>query len=196
MEVSIDTARAVVFLVASFVFAGLLHTLWLRSALSRRLAIPIDGRRTFRGRRLLGDNKTWRGFMVMVPATGLAFVLVAAALGGSVDEAPAGLWPLAISHYGLLGAWAGLGFMLGELPNSFFKRRCGIAPGAAPERRGLRPFFFVLDRIDSVLGMLVAMSLVVSVPLPVWAWLLVIGPGVHLAFSALLWGAGVKSRIA
>ena len=47
-------------LLLSFVGAGVVHTLWLRSSWSRRFALPLDGGLTFRNRRLFGDNKTVR----------------------------------------------------------------------------------------------------------------------------------------
>jgi hypothetical protein len=41
------------------------HAPVLRFDLLQRLKPPIDGGATFRGRRLFGDNKTWRGALVM-----------------------------------------------------------------------------------------------------------------------------------
>lgn len=70
---SVDPLACTAFLVAAFLPAGLLHAAWLRAAASRRLAVPLDGGLTFRGRRLLGDNKTVRGLAVFVPAAGASF---------------------------------------------------------------------------------------------------------------------------
>jgi len=55
---------------------------------------------------------------------------------------------------------------------------------------------FVVDRVDSILGALIAVSVVVPTPPMMWAYVLLIGPGVHLAFSALLYRLGVKARAA
>ena len=46
--------------------APLLHAPVLRFDLLTAVKRPIDGGRTFGGRRILGDNKTWRGALVMV----------------------------------------------------------------------------------------------------------------------------------
>ena len=46
---------------------GSAQTWWFKSPRSARFALPLDGGRTFRGRRLFGSNKTWKGFVVMVP---------------------------------------------------------------------------------------------------------------------------------
>jgi hypothetical protein len=61
------------FIVAAFIIAGSIHSAWLASPVSRRLQIPVDGGLHIRGRRLFGDNKTVRGFIVMPPAAGFAF---------------------------------------------------------------------------------------------------------------------------
>ena len=45
--------------------APLLHAPVLRWNLLPALARPLDGGRRWRGRRLLGDNKTWRGALCM-----------------------------------------------------------------------------------------------------------------------------------
>jgi CDP-2,3-bis-(O-geranylgeranyl)-sn-glycerol synthase len=182
--------------VAAFVLAGAVHTLWLRSPLSRPLAVPIDGGVTFRGRRLLGENKTLRGFAAIVPATGAAFAGLGWALGAGGTVGPAGLWALGPAELGLLGLAAGFGFMAGELPNSFAKRQLGIAPGAAPRGRLARAVCLAADRLDSIVGMLATVSLIVPTPWLVWAYVLAIGPAIHLGFSALLFAVGVKARAA
>jgi len=84
--------------------------------------------------------------------------------------------------------------MLGELPNSFVKRQLDVAPGMAPPGRAGTVLVFFVDRVDSIIGMLIAISLVVPTPWMTWAYVLLIGPGIHLAFSALLYRIGVKAR--
>jgi hypothetical protein len=119
-----------------------------------------------------------------------------AAISSSNQEALTELWPLSMGGFAALGAWAGLGFMLGELPNSFVKRQLDIAPGRAPRGSLAMVVCFVADRVDSILGMLVALSVVVPTPPLMWLYVLLIGPGIHLAFSALLYRLGVKARAA
>lgn len=186
-----DALACALFLVVTFVIAGIAHSMWLRTAASRRLLIPLDGGLRFRGRRVFGENKTVRGFAVMVPATALAFPLVRNFLPLFAAE---NLWPLSTAGYAALGAWAGLGFMLGELPNSFVKRQLDVAPGMAPRGTLGTVATFVVDRVDSILGMLAFVSIAVPTPWMTWAYALIIGPGIHLAFSALLYRLGVKAR--
>jgi CDP-2,3-bis-(O-geranylgeranyl)-sn-glycerol synthase len=192
MPAVVDPVGAAVFLIAAFALAGACQTIWLSARLSRRLSRPIDGGRTLRGRRLFGDNKTARGFVVMVPATAVSFALLAAAWPAGAH----GLWPLTVAEYALLGGWAGLGFMAGELPNSFLKRQLDVAPGASARGPFLGPFFAVVDRLDSVAGAMLALAM--AVPVPPATWLVVAGggPALHFLFSAAMFYLGGKARLA
>jgi hypothetical protein len=193
MSAALTPLGTALFIVAAMSIAGVAHTVWMRSSLSRRFRMPLDAGCTWRGRRLLGDHKTLRGFMVMVPAAGLAFSVL-----GALSEAlgAGGAWGLRPPGLFGLGAWAGFCFMAGELPNSFYKRRHGIAPGSVPTRGWERRFCLLVDRFDSTLALLVGMSVVVAMHWLTWVWVLVLGPFVHLGFSALLHVNGVKARIA
>ena len=185
-----DPAACAAFLLIAFVFAGAAQTLWLAMRISHTLAFPLDGGASWRGRRVFGANKTARGFVVMVPAAAAAFALLAALS----DPDALGLWPMSIAQYAGLGAVAGLGFMAGELPNSFVKRRLAIAPGAAAVGPVCRAIQFVADRLDSGVGMLAAVSVVVPTPAETWGVVLLLGSVIHWSFSLLLFRLGVKPR--
>jgi len=196
MSQTSDALARALFIVVAFVLAGLVHSAWLGSRWSRRLLIPLDGGARIRGRRVFGENKTVRGFVVMVPAAAVAFwlmYLVAAAIAPSAIES---LWHLSAVGYAVLGAWAGLGFMLGELPNSFVKRQLDVAPGQAPRGSVAAIVSFVVDRLDSIIGMLLAITLAAPTPWFTWVFVIVIGPAIHFAFSVLLYKLGVKERAA
>src|SRR5438034_7806461 len=143
--IQLNPGTCTAFLLAAFTLAGFFQTAWLAMPASQRFAVPLDGGLTFRGRRVFGDNKMVRGFLVMAPATAVSFALLAALLSNS-PAGLAGLWLLSPANYALLGTWAGLGFMAGELPNAVIKPQLGIAPGRGADGRGARPFFFMLDR--------------------------------------------------
>lgn len=189
-----DPLHCGLFLIVAFVLAGLLHSLWLHSRISQALAIPLDGGRTFRGLPILGENKTLRGFVVMIPAAALAFAAVAAVVSLPGGVPPATLWQLTPVGYAALGAWAGFGFMAGELPNSFFKRRLGILPGKAPASGLIAAICFTIDRTDSIVGMLAAVTLAERTPWMTWVWVLALGPSIHWVFSWWLFRLGVKGR--
>jgi hypothetical protein len=190
-DLTLNGAACAWFLLAAFVLAGMAQTAWFAMPLSRRFSRPLDGGALFRGRRVFGEHKTWRGFVVMIPAAAASFAALAAAIG---DPAGAGLWPLTPIGYAGLGACAGFGFMAGELPNSLLKRQLGIAPGAAPHMGVAAAAQFALDRIDSGIGMLLVVSLVAGLPARTWLLVLVVGPSIHWAFSVLMFHLGLKAR--
>jgi CDP-2,3-bis-(O-geranylgeranyl)-sn-glycerol synthase len=97
---------------------------------------PLDGGLTFRGRRLLGDNKTWRGALVMSSGT----LLAAAGLSRF------GWYRARVADPLRSGALVAFAVVAGELPNSFLKRQLDVAPGA---QRNLA--LSVLDQADFVL---------------------------------------------
>jgi hypothetical protein len=140
-------------------FVGLaFHGLCIRFRWLRRLAIPVDGGRTLRGKRLFGDNKTWRGIVAVALGTGLGVVLLDPFrdLGPSPHAAfvPRGATAFALGL--VLGAVA----MFGELPNSALKRQLGV--GAGEQATGpWRALFHVLDQVDVLAGAWVVLALVV-----------------------------------
>ena len=75
-------------------------------------------------------------------------------------------------------------------------RRTPRRPGEAPKQGLARPVFLLADRLDSIIGLLTAVSLAVPTPAVTWGVVLVIGPGIHYAFSHLLFVVGVKARSA
>jgi len=104
------------------------------------------------------------------------------------------LWQLTPVGYAALGAWAGFGFMAGELPNSFVKRRFGILPGQAPASGLAAAICFTIDRTDSIVGMLAALTIAVPTPWTTWVLVLIFGPLIHWLFSWWLFRLGVKGR--
>jgi CDP-diglyceride synthetase len=191
---TIDPLVCALFLIGAFMMAGVAHSVWLAHELSGRFSYPIDGGSHLRGRRLFGDNKRVRGFVVMLPAAGASFWLLAQLLDAVSPALRASLWPLSNGQLALLGTWAGLGFMLGELPNSFVKRQLDIAPGAPASGKLAGIASFVADRVDSIIGMLLAISLATHTPWETWLYVLILGPAIHLCFSVLLYRLGVKAR--
>lgn len=183
-----------VFVVLAMSLAGIAHVLWLSSGATKILAQPLDFGGTFLGKRIFGDNKTFRGLILMPLAAGASFWL----LGTFRDSLPAwlqlGLWTFDPAWYARMGMVCGLAFMLGELPNSFIKRQLGIGPGAQAVGRITGTLFFLIDRLDSIAGVIVALSLLAPFSLRAAFWLIVIGPSFHAFFSACLYMTGVKKR--
>jgi hypothetical protein len=192
MPLDLSSLARAAFLIFGMSIAGIFHSAWLKIERSHRFALPLDGGRTLRGRRILGDNKTLRGILVIVPAAGAAFPVLSLVL--EKVAYPDLLWSLTPAGYAALGVCAAAGFMAGELPNSFLKRQLDILPGLEPAHPFGRVLAFLADRFDSAIGMLCVVSLLVPTPVLIWLYVLIAGPLVHWAFSYLLYRLGVKRR--
>lgn len=182
-------------LIAPVIAGGLIHIAIIRrGALTVLSRVPLDRGGTIRRRRFFGDNKSLRGAVVMPLAT-IACTLLQAALAskfiwardlGFVDfrEVSPLLW----------GALLGVGYVVGELPNSFLKRQLDVPPGAAaPGLRGA--FFWILDQVDSLLGILLFLCVVWVPPLRVVLALVALTLVIHPAIALLMVRLKLKSRI-
>jgi hypothetical protein len=181
-------AARVLYLFAPLLVAAAVSGVVLRLNLFAHLRRPIDGGATFRGRRVFGDNKTWRGVIVAVAAcivTAAAQRLLAGRLPGVelIDYATAN--PL------LLGAAIGGGAMLGELPNSFVKRQIGIAPGA-PASGPWSAVFYVWDQIDLVTTSWPLLAFWLRPTLPLVAASIVLALALHPTVSLIGYLTGAR----
>ena len=114
----------------SSVIAGIINSIFCKLKVFRFLKKPIDNNKKLKdGNRILGDNKTWKGFIGYI-----VFNIIFSCLFGFI-------WKLAniedlnyfyinhantITYNILIGFLLGLFYALFELPNSFIKRRLGI----------------------------------------------------------------------
>ncbi|MEM0449090.1 MAG: CDP-2,3-bis-(O-geranylgeranyl)-sn-glycerol synthase [Methanomassiliicoccales archaeon] len=111
--------------------------------------LPMDMGRTWRGKRILGDGKTWRGFLGGT-LTGILVGLIQLLVGdllGSEDYLGFGLMPEAL----LIILALAIGSLLGDLGGAFVKRRLGLERGAKVTG---------LDQYDFVVGALLLALLV------------------------------------
>ncbi|MES2917827.1 MAG: CDP-archaeol synthase [Pseudomonadota bacterium] len=161
------------------VIGGVLHMVAVSRNWCPRLVRPVH-------RGLFGANKTWRGF-VLVPLFTAGGALLLAPVELLLGERA----PVGAAAWGVAGFLAGLGYMLGELPNSFFKRRLGIAPGATPERG--RQFFVLLDQLDSGIGVALAYALFPGLSLSAFLLFILTFPLTALGTKRLLFLARLKS---
>lgn len=115
---------------------------------------PVDGGRSWRGRRLLGDHKTIRGFLVgTVSAAGTGLIQHYIAPFPTLHFNTPLEYPLTAFWFG-----AAIGFLAltGDSLKSFFKRRLHIRPGHS------WPLF---DQIDFVIPSLLIVALFIPVSL-------------------------------
>lgn len=174
--------------------AAVAHLLWLRSAWAGYFSQPVDGGLRLRGRRLFGDNKQVRGFMMLPLAAAASFAALPALRDSLPNWLAAGLWQMPVTHYAVLGFSCGFAFMLAELPNSFLKRQLDVAPGQAAQHPAIRLACALLDRVDSACGVILACHLLVPQASFTWFWLLLFGPALHACFSVVQYAMGLKGR--
>jgi len=126
------------------------------------LCHPLDRGRKFQGKRIFGDNKTYRGLVAVSLGTVIGFALQALVLHRIAWIRSLELFDYSFFKSVALGLAVGVAAMLSELPNSFIKRRFEIAPGSAASGfKGL--VFYVYDQIDFLVGAWLVLALVVQV---------------------------------
>lgn len=183
---------------APAIFAGILNMIWVSSSVGDALKIPMDrGNKLKDGRRLFGDNKTWKGFWGMVGLGALSGLVWGVFLKGRPLEdynllhqvfANTPLWST------ISGALLGLGYATAELPNSFLKRRLAISPGKNP-KGFLRPFFIFLDQADSVLGCLIVLRIFYPYGWNFFIIGLLIGAATHILLNILLYFMNLRKNM-
>jgi hypothetical protein len=162
----------------------------IRFDLLRGLKRPIDGGATFRGRRLFGDNKTWRGALMMFSGTFVAALLLSR-LDGYWSKIPDGIRDAGPVLFGLL---LGAGTVLAELPSSFVKRQIGIAPGAQ-SRSVAGVLISIWDQGDFVPGVFVALLPIHVMTAAQALWSFAVVAGLHLAISVVGYALGSRKTI-
>lgn len=148
---------------------------------------PIDGGRTWKGDRVLGDGKTWQGTGAGIAAG----VLVASGLN-LVQPAISARFGVPFPNFPFRASFAlPLGAMLGDMGASFGKRRTGRARGAP---------FPVVDQLDFAVGALLVTVLVApdwfgaTFTLPVLLAVIVITPVLHVSTNVVGYVIGVKQE--
>jgi hypothetical protein len=178
------------FLIIAYLFFPLLvglalHGFCIKYDILAFLCRPIDCGREFRGKRIFGDNKTYRGLVVVSLGTAIGFGLQSLLLHRIALVRSIELFDYAFFKSVALGLAVGLAAMLSELPNSFIKRRFEIAPGTSA--RGWKAvIFYVYDQIDFLLGA----WLVLAIVIPVTVWRVSLSAGLLLVAHQLMSSVG------
>lgn len=119
---------------------------------------PLDGGATFRGKRLFGEHKTWRGLISGIVAATLVLWLQQY-LVAHIDWAQAAAQQVDYAALSVLlvGPIFAIGALGGDAIKSFFKRQCNIESGKS---------WFPFDQIDYIIGtILVSLTFVVLTPM-------------------------------
>ncbi len=136
---------------------------------------PVDFGIQWRGKPLLGANKTWRGVFTATVIAGLT-ALALHPLDGRDDS-------LLVTF--LLGVAMGFGALLGDAVESGFKRRRGIAAGSS---------WFPFDQIDYIIGGLLFVAPFAHLSLATVGVIFVTFFGLHLVFAYVGYLLGLKDK--
>lgn len=148
-----------------------------RLPLLRQWNSPLDNGRTFRGKRLLGKNKTVRGLVCGTIVAGIvSWVLFV------TGQSPANDQTVAL----LFGLLLGFGALSGDTVESFFKRQNNVPSGKS---------WFPFDQVDYIAG-----GLLLSLPFGVLsadlaARVFVLYFALHVVTSAVAYFIGLKETI-
>lgn len=146
---------------------------------------PLDFGKTYKGKRLFGANKTWRGLIAGIIGATIVigiqkylftrnlFILELAWF----DYRPASIW--------LLGPLFGAGALLADAFESFFKRQAGVPPGES---------WFPFDQIDYIIGGILLSLLIVQIDFGYYLAVFATWFFMHLIASYIAYRLGLKSR--
>jgi len=168
----IDILTAIVF----FIPAGLANAAPVfanKIPLLNRWKTPLDFGKSWDGMRIFGDNKTWRGLasgIFVGIATGGLIYIINPDFINKLEIVP--LAPFVDTL--VIGGALGLGALIGDAVESFFKRRAGVPAGKS---------WFPFDQIDYIVGGLVFTIPLVHLSALGYVWILIVWFGMHLVVS-------------
>jgi CDP-2,3-bis-(O-geranylgeranyl)-sn-glycerol synthase len=140
------------------------------------LGVPLDFGKTFRGKRIFGDNKTFRG-IIFGSVVGILVVFIQTVLYNRYAFfKEISIVPYDQYNFAFLGFLMGFGAMLGDLIKSFFKRQVGKKPGEK---------FFPFDQVDFLLGALLLTSIVFRPSWKVILFLILVIPFFHVGLNRI-----------
>lgn len=175
----------------SVILAGVLNMVFCKSSVMAFANKPMDGGKILSdGKRMFGENKTWKGFFGMMLFGVLSQVLIGHWLQGSPVLEELNLfyqvYPNTISVNAWIGFWLGLAYVVFELPNSWLKRRLNIAPGKTASNAG-KWWFIIIDQVDSLFGCALVVAWFVPISLGHYFAFVGLGGVTHLIINQLLY---------
>lgn len=142
------------------------------------LAMPADFGKTIRSKRILGNNKTIRGFVVgIIIAIVLVYcqkLLCNVKFFNSISYV--NYSSFGFSKIILVGFILGFGALLGDSVKSFFKRRANIKPGGK---------FFPWDQVDYIIGIIILTLFIKPMTIGMIIALVVLGILLSIIFTKI-----------
>lgn len=136
---------------------------------------PLDLGKNYRGQRILGQNKTWRGLV--------SGVVMGTLVGYILSQTYFSEYNTVL--FVLTAASMSLGALVGDAVESFFKRQHGIKSGQP---------WFPFDQTDYIIGGLVFTLPFTFIPFWLVLWIVGIYFGLHLLSSYIGYRLGLKDQ--
>jgi hypothetical protein len=128
------------------------------------LDIPLDFNISIKGIRIFGANKTFRGLVLMPLLTFFATLIITLAVTAVHNGTQTTIFPFTFSKL-YLSPLLGLAYVIGEMPNSFLKRRFGIMPGKKYGKNKFKWLFVIADNCDSLIACSIVLLILYKIPL-------------------------------
>lgn len=151
----------------------------------RNWKVPLDFGKSYKGKRIFGENKTWRGLVTGMIAATIVIAFQKYYFTHNLWALEHSVFDYRPGHVWLLGPLFGFGALLGDAVESFFKRRNHVEPGKS---------WFPFDQIDYILGGLIFAAPVVDLSLTLVVYVFVSYFGLHLVVSYIGYLIGAKDK--
>lgn len=135
---------------------------------------PLDFGRKYKGQRIFGAHKTWRGLLAGIVLATATIALQKYYFAHNTSVADLSWLAYDQPKVWLLGPLFGAGALLADAAESFLKRQVGVSPGDS---------WFPFDQTDYILGGCLFALPIISLSASQFMWVLISWFGAHLAGS-------------
>jgi len=195
------TPEQIIFIIGGLVpliISNVLHMVLVKKNGLPSLSIPINSI-------WFGPNKTLRGFVFVPIVNGIVYLIINWPGGWLLSHLDPNFYLANKINFGainnlnllfqqaIIGVVYGLFYMLFELPNSWIKRRMGIASGESSKRHSW--FFTLLDKTDSSIGVSFVFGYLYDFDLLLMFKFFVCAALLHFSISGLLVLSKIKKSL-
>jgi len=181
------------------ILAGICNMIVVKQKWFKDRAKPIDKESLWKdNKRIFGNNKTWLGFFTMIMCSTITHIIWGWICGLSIQLHELNQLYIfnknTISYNIIVGSLMGFAYMICELPNSFIKRRLNIADGHTES--GLKgKLFFIIDQIDSMIGIGVVVVIVSKISLLQYIGYIILGGITHITVNFILYKFKIRRNL-
>lgn len=144
-------------LIMPILISGVYFVYVIRNNKLKFLNIPIDGGLKLNSKRLIGDNKTYRGVVIYI----IGSIMVSVILHFGESKGINLINPVYKNNPIILGLLVGVCYSTGEIINSIIKRRFNIKPGSV--HGNYRFIQRIIDRSDGIIFSALVLSLIYKI---------------------------------